>query len=105
MVLYKYVMLRVLQTEAFRRWLDNLQDTRAVVSVTRRLERVQRGNLGDVRSVGSGVSEMRISYGPGYRLYFVRRGADIVVLLCGGDKGSQDRDVQRAKRLAKEVEG
>ena len=98
-------MFKVLQTEAFRRWLDRLQDARAVVSVTRRLERVQRGNLGDVRSVGSGVSEMRISYGPGYRLYFVRRGADIIVLLCGGDKGSQARDVQRAQRLAKELEG
>ena len=96
-------MLRVLQTEAFRRWLDKLQDARAAASITRRLERVERGNLGDTRSVGNGVSEMRISYGPGYRLYFVRRGADIVVLLCGGDKGSQDRDVQRAKRLAKEL--
>ena len=98
-------MFRVLQTEAFRRWLDKLQDARAVSSITRRLERVQRGNLGDIRSVGGGVSEMRISYGPGYRLYFVRQGADIIVLLCGGDKGSQDRDVQRAKRLAKELEG
>ena len=98
-------MFRVLQTGAFRRWLDKLQDARAVVSVTRRLERVQRGNLGDIRSVGGGVSEMRISYGPGYRLYFVRRGTDIIVLLCGGDKGSQDRDVQRARRLAKELEG
>lgn len=97
-------MFRVLQTEAFRRWLDRLQDARAVVSVTRRLERVQRGNLGDVRSVGSGVSEMRISYGPGYRLYFVRRGADLIVLLCGGDKGSQARDVQRARRIANELE-
>ena len=74
-------------------------------SITRRLERVQRGNLGDIRPVGGGVSEMRISYGPGYRLYFVRQGTDIIVLLCGGDKGSQDRDVQRAKRLAKELEG
>ena len=98
-------MFRVLQTEAFRRWLDKLQDDRAVGSITRRLERVQRGNLGDIRPVGGGVSEMRISYGPGYRLYFVRQGADIIVLLCGGDKGSQDRDVQRAKRLAKELEG
>ena len=98
-------MFRVFQTEAFRRWLDKLQDARAVGSITRRLERVQRGNLGDIRPVGSGVSEMRISYGPGYRLYFARQGSDIIVLLCGGDKGSQDRDLQRARRLAKQLEG
>ena len=98
-------MFRVLQTEAFRRWLDKLQDARAVGSITRRLERVQRGNLGDIRPVGGGVSEMRISYGPGYRLYFARQGSDIIVLLCGGDKGSQDRDLQRARRLAKQLEG
>ena len=97
-------MFRVLQTEAFRRWLDKLHDAHAVSSITRRLGRVQRGNLGDIRSVG-GVSEMRIDYGPGYRLYFVRRGADIIVLLCGGDKDSQDRDIQRARRLARELEG
>ena len=95
----------MLQTEAFRRWLDKLHDVHAVGLITRRLERVQRGNVGDIRSVGGGISEMRINYGPGYRLYFVRRGADIIVLLCGGDKGSQGRDVQRARRLARELEG
>ncbi len=72
--------------------------------ITSRLRRVTQGNLGDVHSVGDGVSEMRIQYGPGYRLYFVRRGHDVIVLLCGGDKGSQRRDIERAKQIATELE-
>ena len=86
----------------FRRWLNGLRDDRAVVSITRRLERVAIGNIGDFRPVGGGVSELRIDYGPGYRLYFIRRGAEVIVLLCGGDKGSQRRDIERAKRMATE---
>ena len=97
-------VLRVLQTAAFRRWLRRLRDDRAVSLITSRLRRVTLGNLGDVRSVGDGVSEMRIQYGPGYRLYFIRRGSDVIVLLCGGDKGSQRRDIERAKRIAAELE-
>ena len=97
-------MVKVLQTATFRRWLHGLRDDRAVVSITTRLRRVAQRNLGDVRSVGGGVSEMRIQGGPGYRLYFVRRGSDVVILLCGGDKGSQRRDIERAKMMAQELE-
>lgn len=97
-------MIRVLQTEVFRRWLHGLRDDQAVVRITARLRRVGQGNLGDVRSVGTGVFEIRIQYGPGYRLYFMRRGSEIVVLLCGGDKAGQKRDIERAKRLAANLE-
>ena len=95
-------MVKVLQTETFRRWLGRLRDDRAVVSITRRLERAAQGNIGDARPVDAGVSELRIAYGPGYRLYFIQRGAEVIVLLCGGVKGSQLRDIERAKRMAAE---
>lgn len=97
-------MIRILQTEVFRRWLHGLRDDQAVVRITARLRRVGQGNLGDVRSVGTGVFEIRIQYGSGYRLYFMRRGSEIVVLLCGGDKAGQKRDIERAKRLAANLE-
>ena len=97
-------MVRILQTETFRWWLQRLRDDRAVVRITARLRRVAQGNLGDVRSVGDGVSEMRIHFGQGYRLYFIRRGSEVIVLLCGGDKGSQRRDINRAIRMAGELE-
>lgn len=97
-------MIRVLQTETFRRWLHGLREDRAVVRITARLRHAAQGNLGDVRSVGDGVFEMRIWYGPGYRLYFIRRGSELIVLLCGGDKGSQRRDIEKAKRLAANLE-
>lgn len=77
-----------------------MRDRRAVARINARLRNVSLGNLGDIRSVGDGISEMRIPYGPGYRIYFMRRGLTLVVLLCGGDKGSQQRDIERAKRLA-----
>ena len=95
-------MVRVLQTETFRRWLGRLRDDRAVVAITRRLERVAQGNIGDTRSIGEGVSELRIFSGPGYRLYFIRRGIEVIILLCAGDKDSQQRDIERAKHMAKE---
>ena len=72
--------------------------------ITARLRRVSQGNLGDVRSIGDGIFEMRIRYGPGYRIYFIQRGSELIVLLCGGDKGSQQRDIERAKRLAANLE-
>lgn len=95
-------MVEVIQSATFERWLQRLRDRRAVASINIRLANVRLGNLGDTRLVGSGISEMRIHYGPGYRLYFMREGETVVVLLCGGDKDTQKRDIQRAKQLAKE---
>ncbi|MEQ1931616.1 MAG: type II toxin-antitoxin system RelE/ParE family toxin [Parvularculaceae bacterium] len=94
--------MQVLQSEVFSLWLRGLRDTKARVRILARLRRMELGNPGDVKSVGDGVYEMRIDYGPGYRLYFVRRGRDLIVLLAGGDKSSQDRDIARAKALAEE---
>ncbi len=93
-------MIEIVQSDTFRQWLNNLRNKRAVERINARLTRVELGNFGDVTSVGDGVSEMRIHYGPGYRLYFIRQGAQVIVLLCGGDKSAQQRDIQRAKRLA-----
>jgi putative addiction module killer protein len=91
------------QSDEFKAWLNGLRDRTAAAIIARRLDRLSRGNKGDVRSVGDGVSEMRIDIGPGYRIYFVERGGDIIILLNGGDKDSQPRDVKRAKALASEV--
>jgi putative addiction module killer protein len=95
-------MLELKQTEIFRKWRIKLKDQRARALIVSRLDRLAFGNAGDVRPVGGGVSELRIDYGPGYRVYFQRRGNTIAVLLCGGDKHTQDRDIETAKRLAKE---
>lgn len=83
--------------------MTGLKDRQAVARIALRIDRLAMGNPGDVKSVGGGVSEPRISYGPGYRVYFCRRGGDILLLLCGGDKGTQDKDVARAHKLAKEA--
>ena len=96
-------MIEVRQTALFAAWLRDLRDLKARVRIAVRIERLQEGNFGDAKSVGQGVSELRIDYGPGYRVYYVRRGSTAVVLLCGGDKQTQDRDVARALKLAKEV--
>jgi putative addiction module killer protein len=88
----------------FSEWLDGLCDLRARLRIEARMRRLQLGNPGDVKSVGDGVSEMRINYGPGYRIYFVQRGARIAVLLCGGDKRTQQRDIALAKSLKDDVE-
>lgn len=93
-------LLEVLQTEAFRQWFRGLRDAQAQNRVRARIRRLVRGNFGDARSVGSGVSELRIHYGPGYRIYYVRRGLAVVILLAGGDKSSQRDDIQRARQLA-----
>ena len=95
-------MIEVRQTPAFAQWFEDLRDRAAVARINIRIRRLSLGNPGDVRPVGAGVSELRIDYGPGYRVYFVHRGPDIVVLLCGGDKSTQDRDIGHAKELAKE---
>jgi putative addiction module killer protein len=93
----------VRRTDEFQDWIRGLRDRRAAAKIAVRIARMESGLLGDVGAVGEGVSEVRIDYGPGYRLYFVRRGQELIILLCGGDKGSQKRDVKRAKAMAKEV--
>ena len=96
-------MIEVRQTDVFIDWFAGLRDREARARITVRIRRLSLGNPGDVKPVGSGVSEMRIDYGPGYRVYFIRRGDMVVVLLCGGDKRNQDRDIARALELAQEV--
>jgi putative addiction module killer protein len=97
-------MKAIRQTEAFSEWLRNLSNVRARARIGARIDRLALGNPGDVAPVGDGVSEMRIHYGPGYRVYFVQRGAALVVLLCGGDKSAQAVDIRTAKQLASELE-
>lgn len=94
--------IEVIKSYAFEDWLQNLRDSQAVAKINTRIRRVSLGNLGDVRPVGDGVSEMRIHFGPGYRLYFISQGRQVVILLCGGDKGSQRGDIERAKQVAAE---
>jgi putative addiction module killer protein len=96
-------VIEVRQTSAFKAWLKDLRDRRARVVIAARIARLEIGHFGDAKALGQGVSELRIAHGPGYRVYFVRRGDTVVILLCGGDKGSQDRDISRAKRMADEV--
>jgi|SRR5882672_6173041 len=93
-------MMQVEVTEAFDKWLKGLRDLQAKVRIFDRIRRLRDGNPGDVRPVGKGVSEMRISYGPGYRLYYVQRGESLIILLCGGDKSSQKKDIARAIAMA-----
>lgn len=95
-------MFQLRQTETFRKWRLRLKDERARAVIASRLDRLAFGHAGDVAPVGDGVSELRIHAGPGYRIYFQQRGDVLIVLLCGGDKGSQVRDIKLAKRLAKE---
>lgn len=97
-------MIEIRETEAFSRWLKSLRDAQAKARIAVRIRRLAFGNLGDVKPVGEGISELRISYGPGYRVYFVQRGSLLVVLLCGGDKKTQQKDIEFAKQLAKEIE-
>ncbi len=95
-------MLELRQTEAFRLWRARLRDDRVRALIASRLDRLAFGHVGDARSVGDNVSELRIHYGRGYRIYFTKRGNALVILLCGGDKGSQVRDIRMAKRLLAE---
>lgn len=97
-------MFELRRTAEFLSWFRGLRDRVGAQRIVVRLERMARGNLGDVKPVGESVSEARIDFGPGYRLYFVRRGEVVIVLLCGGDKSSQDRDIARAKAMAREIE-
>jgi putative addiction module killer protein len=97
-------MIEVRQTAIFREWLDRLPDRRARERIAMRIVRIEAGLFGDARPVGEGVSELRIDYGPGYRVYFAQRGKMLVILLYGGDKRSQNRDIARAKALAQALE-
>ncbi|MYC30760.1 MAG: type II toxin-antitoxin system RelE/ParE family toxin [Chloroflexi bacterium] len=92
--------LEIVQSATFKRWSGSLRDRRALARINARLRSLSMGNFGDSNYVGDGIFEMRIHYGPGYRLYYLRDGESLVVLLCGGDKGSQRRDIERARRLA-----
>ena len=96
-------MIEVLRTAEFINWLTALRDVQARARIAKRIDRIAQGNFGDAKSVGDGVSELRFTFGPGYRVYYTRRGDVVVILLCGGDKGSQERDIDRAKAMAKEV--
>lgn len=94
-------MIEIRKTDVFERWLMGLRDQRAVARINTRLRRMMLGNPGDVSPVREGVSELRIDYGPGYRVYFVQRGREVVVLLAGGDKRTQSRDIEKALEIAR----
>lgn len=98
---YNFPMFEIIQSDEFKVWHGSLRDQIACARVTSRLRLAEQGNLGDWKSLRDGVSEMRIDVGPGYRLYFTRRGNTVIVLLCGGDKRKQDSDIGRAIELAK----
>ena len=95
--------MTIRQSDTFKDWFSDLRDQNAKRRIAQRLVRVQSGLFGDVKPIGEGVSELRIDYGPGYRIYFAQRGAELIILLCGGDKGTQDRDIRTAKAMAKEL--
>lgn len=97
-------MYEVMQTSVYSAWFRSLRDQTAKGRIVARIERVQLGNFGDAKSVGDGVHELRMDFGPGYRVYFTRRGERIILLLCGGDKGGQSRDIARARQIASEME-
>lgn len=96
-------MIEIRQTDAYSRWFNGLRDRQARARINVRIRRLSLGNPGDVKPVGEGVSEMRIDYGPGYRVYFVQSGQTMVVLLAGGDKRTQSGDIENALKLAREL--
>jgi putative addiction module killer protein len=97
-------VLTVRLTPEFESWLDGLRDKKAQVRIAARLRHAEAGNLGDCKAVGGGVSEMRVHFGPGYRLYFAQKGSVLIVMLAGGDKSSQARDIRRAQHILKQLE-
>lgn len=103
-VLYKGQAFTVVETHGFAEWLGDLRDRKARTKIVGRIRRAAGGNFGDHRSVKGGVFEMRVDYGPGYRVYYFQRGEALVILLCGGDKRTQDADIAFAKRLKVEIE-
>ena len=96
-------MIEIRQTAAYAEWFDGLRDRQAKTRIDIRIRRLSLGNAGDVKPVGEGISELRIPYGPGYRVYFMKQGALLVVLLAGGDKSTQDRDIRVARELARDL--
>lgn len=96
-------MLEIRQTNTYSAWFDKLRDKAAKARIDIRIRRLSLGNSGDVKPVGEGVSELRVNFGPGYRIYFVQRGDELVVLLAGGDKSTQEQDISNAKSLAREL--
>ena len=96
-------MVEIRKTAVFATWLDTLRDIHARARVQARIERLAMGNPGDIRPVGEGVSELRINYGPGYRVYFKQSGQTLIILLAGGDKGTQSKDIKTALRLARDI--
>ena len=97
-------MIEVRQTAIFAKWFDSLKDRKTRARIQARIDRVEMGNFGDAAPVGEGISELRIFYGPGYRVYFIQLDSVIVILLCGGDKSSQQADIARAKEIARQLE-
>ena len=97
------IMIEVRKTEVFSKWIDTLNDIRARARILVRIERLAAGNPGDVKPVGEGVSELRINYGPGYRVYYKKHGRQVVILLAGGDKRTQSKDIKTALRLAQNL--
>jgi putative addiction module killer protein len=95
-------MKEIRETETYKKWFSKLADSKANYRILVRIKRLASGNPGDVKPVGEGVSELRINYGPGYRVYYKDTGKEIIILLCGGDKSTQDADIKKAKELAKE---
>ena len=95
-------MFEIIQSETFKRWRDGIKDRQALARVNARISRLAVGNPGDVKPVRAGISELRIDYGPGYRVYFMRRGPVVIVLLAGGDKRTQDEDIERAIAIAED---
>ena len=93
----------VLTTPTYNTWFSGLRDRQAQLRIVARLKRIELGNLGDAKALGGGISEIRLAFGPGYRLYFTKRGVEVIVLLVGGDKSSQSRDIKTARDLAKQL--
>ncbi len=96
-------MIEIRKTDTFAKWLDGLSDIQARARILVRMDRLREGNLGDVKPVGEGVSELRIAHGPGYRVYFIKRGTELIILLAGGDKRSQTSDIKTAIHLARNL--
>lgn len=97
-------MYEIKSTKVFSKWLTKLKDLKGRIAVARRIERLEYGNFGDVKSIGSSISELRITTGPGYRVYFTKKEEKIIILLVGGDKSTQSKDIEKAERLLEEYE-